>query len=319
MSEMRPEDDRDDAYDPAPYRLPSLEEEPRQLWRPILLALVVTVVFAGMIWFAYSRGVQEGAERVPPRIAAAEGPVKVRPDDPGGLDVPHQDKLVYDQMGGGAEREEDAIEELLPGPEEPLARPEPAPLPPQPPLGRTASSPDQMPMLGEIPPPVSGTSPETGRAQSPGEPTAAETAPPAGPVQEDEIVEIEVDEDSPPKAPAAAPPAREPTPARDAAPQVALAPPPPAAVAPPVTAQGSGAFVQLAAFRDAAGARKAWERMVAKHPDLFAGRNLVLVEADVGGTTYYRVRTGPFESRAAAAEFCATLKRQGQDCIPAGS
>ena len=72
MSDRGPEDDRDDDYSPARYRLPSLEEdEPRQLWRPILLALVVTVLFAGMIWFAYSRGVQEGAERVPPRIAAA--------------------------------------------------------------------------------------------------------------------------------------------------------------------------------------------------------------------------------------------------------
>jgi cell division septation protein DedD len=101
---------------------------------------------------------------------------------------------------------------------------------------------------------------------------------------------------------------------------VALAPPPPAAVTPPASVQGAGgAFVQLAALRDEAGARSAWSRIVAKHPDLFAGRSLVLVQADVGGTTYYRVRTGPFESRAAAAAFCAKLKRQGQDCIPAGS
>lgn len=322
MSDRGPEDDRDEDYSPARYRLPSLEEdEPRQLWRPILLALVVTVLFAGMIWFAYSRGVQEGAERVPPRIAAAEGPVKVRPQDPGGLDVPHQDKLVYDQMGGGAEREGEAIEELLPGPEEPLARPEPAPLPP---LGQAAPAPDMVPPANEIPPPAlgtaPGTSPDQDLAQGAGQPAAAvpAEAPAQETAEEDEIVEIEVGEDGVPTT-IAPPPEAADRPAPEPTPQVALAPPPPAALTPPAMTQGGGAFVQLAAFRDEGGARKAWERIVAEHPDLFADRSLVLVQADVGGTTYYRVRTGPFPSRAAAAEFCAKLKRQGQDCIPAGS
>ena len=33
-----------------------------------------------------------------PLIKPEQGPTKVRPDDPGGIQVPHQDKLIYDQL-----------------------------------------------------------------------------------------------------------------------------------------------------------------------------------------------------------------------------
>ncbi len=65
-----------------------------------------------------------GGRREVPLIRADEGPIKKRPEDPGGMAIPNQDKLVYEALRGieGEER----VEILLPPPEEPLPAPTPA-------------------------------------------------------------------------------------------------------------------------------------------------------------------------------------------------
>jgi len=57
----------------------------------------------------------------------------VRPAAPGGMQVPNQDQLVYERMGGAPAAPPDRrIEVLLPPPEAPLPLPRPAPPAPQP-------------------------------------------------------------------------------------------------------------------------------------------------------------------------------------------
>jgi hypothetical protein len=77
-------------------------------------------VFAGSVWFAYQQGLKRGgiitgAADVP-LIRADERPTKVKPEKPGGMEVPDRDKLIYTQKRA-------AVEHLLPPPEKPLPRP----------------------------------------------------------------------------------------------------------------------------------------------------------------------------------------------------
>jgi hypothetical protein len=73
-----------------------------------------------------------------PLLRADPSPTRERPADPGGMEVPHRDKLIFQSLEEGPS--EPVVERLLPPPEEPLRRPEaPAPV---------AALPEQ------VPPPV---------------------------------------------------------------------------------------------------------------------------------------------------------------------
>lgn len=91
---------------------------------PILLAGGAVVIVAGVglwIYESWSGGDQPGEV---PLILAEEGPEKVRPAEEGGMEVPNQDVLIYDEIGGEVRPAEP--ETLLPEPEAPLALPMPA-------------------------------------------------------------------------------------------------------------------------------------------------------------------------------------------------
>jgi cell division septation protein DedD len=85
-----------------------------------LVAVVIIGVFAGGLWFAYQQGlrhagVTSGNADVP-LIRADERPTKIKPEKPGGLEIPDRDKLIYTQKRA-------AVEHLLAPPEKPLPRP----------------------------------------------------------------------------------------------------------------------------------------------------------------------------------------------------
>jgi SPOR domain len=85
-----------------------------------LVAVVVTGLFAGGLWFAYQQGLRHGGGSMGaadvPLIRADERPTKVKPEKPGGMEVPDRDKLIYTQKRA-------TVEHLLPPPEKPMPRP----------------------------------------------------------------------------------------------------------------------------------------------------------------------------------------------------
>src|SRR5262249_16388329 len=74
------------------------EPEPgrRGLLLPFAIAAVALLGFGGILWWAYGLGGAPGG--TVPVIAADQTPVKVKPAEEGGLEVPDQDKLVYNQI-----------------------------------------------------------------------------------------------------------------------------------------------------------------------------------------------------------------------------
>src|SRR5260370_1291920 len=113
--------------DPKPQFLEP-EPPPRRRLRGPLLVRVVMALSAGGLWGAYNNS-QTRAPGDVPVIQADQGTTKTRPQQPGGMAIPDQDKLVYNQGKG-----QPAVEKLLPPPEAPLPRPAPsAEAPPAPP------------------------------------------------------------------------------------------------------------------------------------------------------------------------------------------
>src|SRR3984957_12319721 len=62
----------------------------------IVLALLVLAMFAGVVWLAYTQGVARGRTETPV-IAAAAGPARIAPQNPGGAQQPYQGFKIYEQ------------------------------------------------------------------------------------------------------------------------------------------------------------------------------------------------------------------------------
>lgn len=88
----------------------------RQSPTPFILGIIILVVASTLLWFLFRWASGENTS-TPPIIAADTAPFKVRPENPGGMMIPHQDKLVYGRLTQGAPQ---PIERLLPPPEQPM-------------------------------------------------------------------------------------------------------------------------------------------------------------------------------------------------------
>ena len=114
------------------------EDEPRGLSGRKMLAALLVVVAAALIVAAtfFWLGRREAAGNGPPElIQAPPGPYKVKPDDPGGLDVAGDSETAFETSAG---EDPDAQLDLSRVPEAPMtAAPKPAPAAPPAP-GATA-------------------------------------------------------------------------------------------------------------------------------------------------------------------------------------
>lgn len=81
------------------------------------LTVIVLAIFGGLIWYSYLKGNDDGPV---PVVHADKSVVKEKPDNPGGLEVPDQDKRVFDRIASG---QSENSEQLGPSAELPLERP----------------------------------------------------------------------------------------------------------------------------------------------------------------------------------------------------
>lgn len=280
-------------YDPAQDYPP--EHRPRT-GRRILTALVAIAALLGfgvVLVYAYNKGRQDGAPDTPPIIRAKEGPVKVRPDNPGGMKVPDRDKEVFSRLEPGKDAER--VERLLPPPEKPMDRPV-ASIAPE----AGTETPDKMAAVGT--------------ATTPGKPPTvppprASALPPPPPAP----LKLEKPADAVEIKPAAAKSKTVPKQVekKTAKPPVTLAAKTPARTA-------SGRYrVQISSLRSDAAVRKSWSALQKRHRDLLGKLSLNVERKTLGGGkgTYYRMQAGPLSSRSDATGLCNRLKQRKLSCI----
>lgn len=223
-------------------------------------------------------GVTKYTDTTIPVIEADSRPVKIRPEDRGGLRVANQDEIIFERRNAN-------------GSYEPAGRLGPAAEAPNLDALRAATAPPPaaMPQPASPPPVV---------AAAPLAPEVAPAAPSTPSV--------------PAPAPAQAHPAAPPPPPPMAQQAPALAPAPA-----PVRATGS-VVVQLGALDSEPGARAEWERLGRRVPELQGRSPQIIRFEREGKPTMWRLRTGGFESRASASTFCETVKSQGGACAVIG-
>ncbi len=119
MTDMRPEEDSRISFTPRANRPELSPPLVVRRWRlaPIL-ALAVIAVFGIAIWVAYTDDSVQDA-MAPPLGEVVEGLVKVLPEDPGGMQIPNQDKQIFGWVEGQPSPTGES-EQLLPPPESAL-------------------------------------------------------------------------------------------------------------------------------------------------------------------------------------------------------
>ncbi|CAA7616989.1 SPOR domain-containing protein [Magnetospirillum sp. SS-4] len=288
----RPDDDYDRDIPDLPERY-DFDADSRQAKAGHRLRGIVTITLAvvavGAIVAAglHFLGGRKGGGMGVPVIKADDRPIKVRPDDRGGMQVPNQDKLVYERMEQGGEAEP-KVERLLPQAEVPKAPPRPAPVV-EAPQRPTQPLP---PKPGEPPPPKAAPAPKVA-AQS------METPPPAPPAVAASAKPNPADQVITPAQVASAPPP----------------PPVPAAPSPAKTATFGDYAVQLGAVRAQDLAEKEWLRIQKGNADLLGNLKPDIVKVELEGKgTYWRIRGVPLTEQA-ARQICAEMALRNQGCI----
>jgi SPOR domain len=222
-----------------------------------------------------------------PVVEADGGPLRVKPANPGGLQVAGAGNDIF---SGGSDTD---VDKLAPPPETPDPQGLNAVTPPKPAasvVARSAAADEGAPGVAPL---VAGAKPAGAGAAAP-LPT-----PPALATRT--------------SAPAAAPIASAPKPVLATAAQPARTPETRAAGADHGVA-GKRAVVQLAALTSEQAARAEWEHLAKRWPELFGGHQPAFSKIDHGGQVLWRVRTGGFEGVGQATAFCERLRATGGAC-----
>jgi hypothetical protein len=266
--------------------------EPRRGGRLLgaVFAFAAIVGFGSLIAFYFVQNRDGHLDPASIPIVRADGrPMKVRPENPGGIEVPFQNTEIYDRVaqqaagaGTGAARSAQGGERLMPGPEAPLPRPQPppAPTPAIPAAPEIVVPPDAVVVA---PPRVASVPPANLSAQAAPTPQPAPASPPQV---------------------AAAPRQTPPTATPQAVPSVAAPSP-----------STGGARIQLASVRDTAAAQREWARVSRQYADLLGQLTPQYIPADLGDRgVFIRVQAGPFASPEAAKTVCDALRARGAGC-----
>jgi len=340
-----------DRYEPLDDLEPATVRSRRSPVLSILGVLLVIAAAAAGVWYFLDLG---GDDTGIPLVTADPEPVKVRPEKPGGLEVPHQEISVLNQPTPEPTEAGSRPEVLLPPPEAPLPVPPTPPAPaeapratvpavPTIPVEEAAPVPSRQPaqvteaVIPPVPPLPPGVAPtEPGDASS-GQAATAEPGgrlvppplPPAPPVPP--VPKVAAAPAAPPPPPVAetlpkpAPEVERPPPLPPPAAAPAV-PPPPAAMpearveTPPAASVVSRFRANVVSAKREADANQKVAQMRKAYADLFGPLPLRVQRVDLGAKgTWYRVQAGAFEEVGQAKALCQELMRRGEKgCWVAG-
>jgi len=259
--------------------------------RLITVSILLLVISGGLYWAFGNR-----SPSVPGEIPTikAEGSYKQRPQQPGGIEIPHQDVQVYQALDAHT-APETVVEHLLPPPETPQPRP------------ATAAS----------------SQSSTQKSVTPA--SQAEVLALAAPkVETPKMVPDVTSEPAPTPAVVAQPPVPPPS-AKTPSVQATTVATAPAAKKAPKTLKdvlekesSSGkadSIIQLVSVSDEDAARDAMEKLHAKYATILDTVALRVVRADLGPKgIYYRVQSQPIPATR-AKEICADFKNLKAGCL----
>ncbi|MDE2029038.1 MAG: SPOR domain-containing protein [Alphaproteobacteria bacterium] len=253
--------------------------------------ITVTVLVLAIVGGAYGLwGRHASAPGEIPTVATSI-PYKHKPANPGGIDIPHQDVQVYNEIDNTPPLHQ--VEHLLPPPEQPIA----------PPVATTVT-----------PTPAPAAAPKPALATA-AKKTAAKTAvavPAPVPVPKPVALKPVASKSLTPKTAAAAKPAvskpRSPTTIAQVIKETEHMP------VPNVSAAGT-VVVQLASVSDETKAEAMMEKLQRKYAGELGSATLRLARADLGARgVFYRIRSQPL-SESAANHICSALKKKHAGCI----
>ena len=268
-----------------------------------LASLTSIAAFAGVVYWGVSLSQMDPNDI--PVIKKAQGPARVAPADPGGVQASFQGLSVNEvQAAGGASKPADKV----------YLAPKPRPFQPEDVAGLTVqktsmvvAEPDQAPILkdADLKPiavaatgeQVAGTTAKTLTTD------AVATTKTTDPVDQAAAQSLK---------PTVSRPAKRPTGLRLTAPAKKTA----ATAAKSSKIAAGTILVQPGAFDADAVATVQWNNLSARHKDLLGGKKPVIQKAKKGSKTFYRLRVQGFDNKTAANNFCTALKARGTDCIP---
>ncbi len=264
------------------------DDEPRMSRGKLIMAVLAVLIVAGFgtgIWYAYDQGVKKGVQLAPPIISADTTPVKEKPEDPGGMEIPHQDKQVFGVLKSDGETV--VVEKLMQPPEE--------------------ATDDAPAATGENTTASAATT--DGSEEAPKEDLIGKTIEKVEQEAKEttKTVESAVKEAAP--ATATEPKAEE---------KVAVVAPKPAPKpkAKPAATSGTRYRVQLGSFRSSDAAENQWKILNSKFGALLSNVSYRVEDVTVQGKgTFHRLQAGAYDSKTGANKLCDALKAKKQDCL----
>lgn len=280
----------------ANQKIATLEERRTELARSRnnFLGTFAGIALAGVVgWFVLAPQYAETEKEIP-IIRRPQTAVKIKPENPGGMDIPNQDKNIYNIVEK-KDVNNTVVENLLPKPETPKL---PDIVPEISDVNENADNLDQI--VDEV---SSNKASEIAEKTAPAAvdaPTASNSNVPAKPA--DLLADNLADNIKTKPA------------AIEKAPAPLIKEEKTAAAA--VPADAGGWQIQLIASKNKAAVEKTWIDLSSKYADLKKMPHEVQT-SDLGAQgMFYRLRAGSFADKAAAVQACNDLKAKGlRDCI----
>ena len=110
----------DDSERPTPPPLKSEKPKSFGLKISIFIGIFGLVSISGLVWFALNQGDLIGERQDLPLVKAENSPIRVKPDNPGGLEVPNRDRLILKNLETANPSKLGVPEKLIPRAESPI-------------------------------------------------------------------------------------------------------------------------------------------------------------------------------------------------------